>query len=267
MSNAVYFSDCLQKELVRRTQTNPLYSMRAFSRTLGVNVSILSRLLRRQTLPSLKTAEKIISKLDIDPDEAKRVMNTLEIERVQHKRAKLMQLPTTEIDPRTPETLDPSVFEIISDWHHYAILELTYVKGFKSDTHWIAGQLGITTTETSLAIERLLRHGLLTRQHGRLKKTQISITTPNKSVTNHVLKRRQKQILTKSMDALENVDISHRSHTAMTMAIDPTKIPEAKERVLRFMRELCEFLEGGEKSRVYELSVGLFPLQTLENEK
>jgi hypothetical protein len=46
----------------------------------------------------------------------------------------------------------------------------------------------------------------------------------------------------------------------MTMAVDPGKIPEAKKRILKFARELCEFMEAGKRSRVYELSVSLFPI-------
>ena len=48
-------------------------------------------------------------------------------------------------------------FSVISEWYHYAILELTYVSGFKADYKWIARKLSITVEEAKVAIERLIR--------------------------------------------------------------------------------------------------------------
>lgn len=50
---------------------------------------------------------------------------------------------------------------VISDWYHYAILELTYVSGFKANPNWIVKKLSITVEESKSAVERLKRLGLL----------------------------------------------------------------------------------------------------------
>jgi len=47
----------------------------------------------------------------------------------------------------------------------------------------------------------------------------------------------------------------------MTLAVCEEKIPEAKARIEKFLCDLTDFLEDGERSRVYELTVNLFPLQ------
>jgi uncharacterized protein (TIGR02147 family) len=79
------------------------------------------------------------------------------------------------------------------------------------------------------------------------------------------LKRRQKQILEKALEALENDPIETRSMTGMTMAIDPSKIPEAKKLISEFNRKMSKFLETGKKSEVYELQISLFSLQKRGN--
>ena len=50
---------------------------------------------------------------------------------------------------------------LISDWHHYAILELVHVRDFKPDSRWLARVLGISVDEVNVALQRLLRLGLL----------------------------------------------------------------------------------------------------------
>ena len=56
-------------------------------------------------------------------------------------------------------------------------------------------------------------------------------------------------------DAIDERDFSH-----ITMAIDKKRIPEAKRRIREFRRSLCEFLEGGDKEKVYRLNVQIFPM-------
>ena len=63
-----------------------------------------------------------------------------------------------------------------------------------------------------------------------------------------------------ALESLGRDPISRRDFSALTMIVDPTRLPEAKERVLRFKRELGELLEKGEPSEVYSLAIQLFPL-------
>ena len=47
----------------------------------------------------------------------------------------------------------------------------------------------------------------------------------------------------------------------MTMAINKEKLPEAKERIKKFRRELSQFLNEGEtNNEVYNLSISLYPV-------
>jgi hypothetical protein len=53
----------LRAELTRRSERNPQYSLRAFSRALGVQPSTLSRVLSRQLDPSVHMCAAILSRL------------------------------------------------------------------------------------------------------------------------------------------------------------------------------------------------------------
>ena len=46
-----------------------------------------------------------------------------------------------------------------------------------------------------------------------------------------------------------------------------SKLTEAKARMRKFRDELCDYLEEGEKTEVYELSLQLFPRTKTREEK
>jgi uncharacterized protein (TIGR02147 family) len=166
--------------------------------------------------------------------------------------------------PHLPQA-DPSRV-IIADWYHYAILELTYLDSFPTDSTnvpaWIASQLGIGISEARLAVERLLELELLTRDEaGRYRKTDARIATADKKLTTAAHRKRQQEILEKAIASLQNDPIEDRNHSTMTMAIDQSKLCEAKELIREFQSKLCSLLESGKRERVYELAISLFPLQ------
>ena len=55
--------------------------------------------------------------------------------------------------------------------------------------------------------------------------------------------------------------------TSVTMSIDPEKLEQARNLIQEFQERLDNFLESGEKKEVYQLTISLFPLQTLETRK
>ncbi|NUM87923.1 MAG: DUF4423 domain-containing protein, partial [Bdellovibrionales bacterium] len=151
-------------------------------------------------------------------------------------------------------------YRVVSDWYHYAILEMANLPAFNPDPSWIASQLGISPAESKLAIERLVRLDLLVRKDGKLSRSAGQMSTADQHLTNSALKRRQRQILEKSMASLENDPIETRNHTAMTMSIDPKRIPEAKALIREFNRRMSDLLESGDRTCVYEFAISLFPV-------
>ncbi len=264
MTNATYFRDCLQQELARRCEKNQRYSLRAFAKALNVDVAALSRILSGRLIPSPLTTRKILDRLALGPEEREAFVASLADAERSRSMAKIggtWVASKTAAAPR-PKELSLDMFRVIADWYHYAILELTFTPDFNDSPSWIAQQLGISPAAAKMAIDRLLALELLSRdKKGRLRKTDVQITTGDKHLTTPAHRRRQKEILEKALESLENDPIEKRSQTAMTMAIDPAKLPEAKKMVEEFTRKLCAFLESGKQKQVYEMSISVFPLQ------
>lgn len=265
-SRSYYYQERLKLELSHRVERNPRYSLRAYASSLGIAPSALSQILNGKRSISTKVLGRVFQSLEFTAAERRNFIESilkekedLGLERVSPQLKK--QLAVIESEPPTRDLHDVSLeqYRIISDWYHYAILELSTTRKFKPDVRWIAQQLGISETETKLAIDRLLKLDLL--EEGTLKKTLQKITTKDRSKTSTFHRRRQRQILEKAMHSLDHDPIETRNHTGLTFAVNPEQIPEAKERIQKFMWEMSEFLMKGDLERVYELSVLLVPLQ------
>lgn len=157
--------------------------------------------------------------------------------------------------------LDHELFTIISDWQHYAIMMLLETEGAQSKPRWIAKQLGITPIEASLSFKRMVNLGLLKRKKNSWTIDSSYLTTADKNKTTPALRKHQRQMLEKALFSLDNDSIEDRSITSLTMAVDPSRIAPARKMIEDFSRELCDFLEGGHRTQVYQLGINLFPLQ------
>jgi uncharacterized protein (TIGR02147 family) len=258
----------LKHALAKRCDQDPGYSLRTFARNVGISVSSISRILSGKQIPSFKHTQKICHTFAFDPAVRSLFVNSVvKAQRSRHlkRTSKLLKLVEKSIGESQKIALGSDQFRLIADWYHYAILELTFVPQFSRNPKWIASQLGIGVTEARLAMDRLLEEGLLMDKDGRLVKTNNFVMTRDKSSTSTALKLRQKQILQKSIASVELDPLEERSHMAMTMAIDPDLLPEAKKMMLAFSRKLTRMLEAKSRKRVYELSLSLFPLQKKES--
>lgn len=247
--NSSKFRQFLQAELVRRCKINPRYSLRAFARLLTIEPSALSKILSGKRSVTPETFQRFSTQLALGPEK-----RHLYVVGAKRKGATSYDLDEARL------TLD--AFQTIADWYHMAILELTGVSGFRSDARWIARALGISIAEASDAVERLIRMRLLrVTPRGRMTAGSGESTTIGSADTAAALRSMQRQVLALATHALDETPAAERDQSTMTMAVNLKRLPEAKERIKDFRRELCAFLE--EKvphEEVFQLSISLFPV-------
>jgi len=248
------FRELLQDELISRCRKNPSYSLRAFAKSLNIGSSSLSKLLHKKRNLSKTMLMKLANRLELDPSSITSYEHNL-----RGSKAGLNGKKTIDADYR--EILSDS-FQLISDWYPLAILELSRCKGFKTNPRWIAKRLGLTLNQVNIAVQRLQRLGLLEILDNDNWKPCPDGTTSIYNESSDVARRRhQRQILERAIHALDNFPVEKRDQTAMLMAVNSKRIKAAKQRIKKFRRSLCSFLEnGGPRDEVYYLSVSLFPV-------
>ncbi len=238
----------LINEYLRRKQKNQAYSLRAFASFLNIGVASISDCIAGKRALSLKNLLKIKEKLSLSPAETELLLSKT-------KRHNQIDIDWEIIYLKDEE------FKIISDWYHYAILELSYIKNHKADPVWIAKFLSISELEAQIALERLVNLNFIKIERDKIKKLTPPISS-SKDIPSSAVRKRHKQMLEIASECIENEPIEKRKFFEITMAIDPALIPKAHEMMIKYGRKICKILESKNQKEVYSLSMSLFPLSS-----
>jgi transcriptional regulator with XRE-family HTH domain len=242
------FRDLLKADFLKRCRSNPSYSLRSYARQLGVDASLLSKILRGQRRPSEQFVQTIGALLGLRPSQL----------------AALLDGTATV----SYSKVNDDVFSVISDWYHFAILELMKTKGFVDDPAWIAQRLSIHKAEAEAALERLERLEFIEVDGERYVLTARNNTWANNEITTAARRNLQKQLTKKALEALDDVPFEMRESGSLTIACPRDLLPEVKKRIQVFRKSLDEFIEShGQADEVYQLLVAFYPLTNPNFEK
>jgi uncharacterized protein (TIGR02147 family) len=252
----------IKDELLERVKRNPRYSARAFSRDLGISPAYLSLLLSGRRGLNEERAFLIAERLNWRGVRKRHFTTLVRSEAAKAPGAReaiLSELESARLKAPGFSDVAIDLYRLVSDWYHFAIVELTELPGFCADPARIASRLGISKTEASEAVSRLLQVGLLVAEGSALKKGHANYST--RDVPSEAIRKAHRKLLKKAEIAIETQDREERDFSGITMAIDVKKIPEAKARIRAFRREIMDLLESSPgKNAVYQLSVQLFRL-------
>jgi uncharacterized protein (TIGR02147 family) len=253
----------LQQELEKRCKKNPKYSLRTFARFLGTDSSSLSKILSAKREFSRKNLEKFAQKLGLSPTEIRAylVNETLSAADSKGKRQ-----GASVADNRI---LSEDQFRVLSDWLHVAILEVTKMKDFSSKSQWISKSLGVSPSEVSIAVERLLRAGMLEKTSRESIVEAKNYTTIGNVPTDASLRKLQQSFLEKASSALDHCDVSERDYSGVTLAFKTESMNEAKKSIQDFRRWFNKtYSKDAGADSVYQLGIQFFPLtQKLSQDK
>lgn len=261
----------LRDEFVGRKHKNPAYSLRAFARDLGMSQTLLSLVLNGQRPLTLKQAHKVSALLGLNPIAAQRFIDsTLAALPQNAKITQKVRLAKARTDATfLPRDLDIEKYHLIATWHHFAILDLATTDGFRPDPAWVARRLGLSKPEAEAAIERLLLLGLLKRQGRTLVKSSLHVQFPTRE-SRAAVRAFHRQMIDKAVDQLGETApeaFARRSITGHTVAIDTSRLDEAREFIEAMQAEFIKRFSVGSPDEVYQLNIQLFPLSKKESVK
>lgn len=244
----------LKEAYLRKLERNSAYSLRAFSRDLRMSHSHLGRVMAGKRNLSLAQAAAIADRLALAaPERAAFLQSATEAAIASARRA-----PAPRPDKETFLTLEVDRFRVLSDWYHGALLEIVTLKDFKPSASWAARKLGLTTRQVQAALGRLQRLGLLEVSKESWKRTSAHIVVPSQASS--AIRAYHKQMLEKATESLETAQPEARDITGTTIAFDPARLPEVKERIRKFRKSLMELAAEGNPSDLFQLNVQLFSL-------
>ena len=249
----------LQDELDRRMSNDPHTSLRSFSKQLALSRTSLSDILRGKANLSAKRAAHVAAKLGLSHAEAGFFVDL--VTSANNKNGELRTLAQRRLERDSPEQsrteLENDSFHVISDWQHFAILELIETSNVRCDIPSIAKRLRLSPLLVSSSLARLQRLDLLRESETGFIRTKKNINT-KRDVPSAAVRKHNQQHLELAKLAIEKQSVAERNYTTMTMAIDPQRLIEAKEMIHDFVNRLTNFLESGDRTAVYTFNTQLF---------
>lgn len=256
------FRAFVERELMRRCRTNPSYSLRSYARSLNVDNSTLAKVISGKRKLGNRAIKSLGLKMGLTPEQ----INVFLKRKGQNGSSSEKGAAIRDAF----SLLESETFSLISSWYHYAILELTKVKGFQGDANWIANSLGIRHAEASEAIRRLFELEMLVEKEDGswVEGKSTDVTNIGEDMSSAGKKAFQKDILKMAETALEEVPYEERSQTSMTFAVDSARLPEAMDLIKEFRRKMSDFMSKGEQQdRVYQLGVSFYPVTQIKGEE
>ena len=249
-------TEFLKEEFFKRKNKNESYSIRAFSRDLGVSHALLSQIFSGKRTLSAKQAHKMSTLLGLSNRDSQRLLE-----------ASLQSKSSGSKETHQPyEDLQFEFEKVVGRWFHTALLELTYLKNFKDDPVWIGKKLGIPSIEVRDAISRLKKLGLLKEQDGSLFKTKNLIRF-NGSRSIAAVRAYYTSILEKAVNELkDSSDAAFQSRYigGGTLAIQLEKLPQARKRLKEMQDDFIQEFACKNADRVYQFNLNFFSLTKKE---
>ncbi len=163
--------------------------------------------------------------------------------------------------------LEKEKFDFLSKWYAVAIYVLVDLKNFKPDHAWISKRLGgkVTVSQVKETVENLLKLKMIEFDIVKgLKQVSGAITVADDTKSMAVYEYHHSMIRLAS-EALRKNTGAEREMNGATISIPKDKLPELKERIRAFRKEINQLASSYENpDEVYQLNVQLFPLTTPE---
>ena len=257
----------------QKKTTNSNYSHRLFASQAGLSSpSHLLMIIKGERNLSMKTIPKFSDGLKLSQKE-KRFFELLvlysQTEDLQMKAKYFGEIISIKANLAGLHKLEKEKFEFLSKWYAVAIYVLIDLKNFKPDPNWISKRLGnkVTISQVKETLENLLNLKMIEVDSIRgLKQSSGAVTVADDTKSIAVFEYHSSMIKL-AADALRKNTNSEREMNGATISIPKDKLPELKEKIRAFRKEINQLASSYENpDEVYQLNVQLFPL-TAQEEK
>ena len=254
------FRDFLKDEFEQRVLRNTKYSLRAFSRDVGISFSRLSEILSSEEGISTATAHKIATGLKMVDAEREYFLQLVLSQhgRTAYIRTNALNKVKNFKAKKKFILIKENYSGILSNWYYIALIELLVLKQ-TPDINEISKILKISKEEVEAAISHLSVLGYISRlNQGRWKKSSEFLKVESKSPSK-VIKEYHAVFLNRAKELGLHQPIENRKHLSSIFGVKKEKIEEARRELEKFNQEFLEkFASEGDADMVYALGLQLF---------
>lgn len=257
--------DFLTAVFQARREKNPRYSLRAWCKQLGLTeAASLSLVLNRKRPMSKKLASSLKSALCNTVDEGHYFDIIAAAANAEDEQTELFyaRIAADFRGAKQPALARLEQFEVLKEWYHFVIMEMTRLEQFSEDIDWLyegfAGQ--VSKHDLRSAMVRLVQLGYLRRQPGGKLERSDPYLESTTDVPNVALRNLHKEFIRQAVAAIDAQEQTRRDISGFHTTTSYKKIAEAKRKIASFRLELMAFLDEPGGETVYQVNVQMFDL-------
>lgn len=154
------------------------------------------------------------------------------------------------------------VFEQISNWYTFALLEMTELADFSNDLCYLQKRLGhmVSKEKIQYSLKLLQEVGLLESINGKLKKTKKRIITKKDGDPNQAITEYHSQVAKLASTKIKTQTPTERIAHGCSMTINKNKMHEANQLIIDFRSNMAKLMEKKNGDETYQLSIQFFRL-------
>jgi uncharacterized protein (TIGR02147 family) len=238
------------------------FSLRKFSKQVGLSSGYLPIILNTPQHVAQKTLEKIIPFLELTPAQNSylRVLREMASPLTAEQRENLLKkLQTFENFKNSAEI---EMVGYLEHWYHIAIRELAQRDDFFLDAEWIRKhlQFPITASDAEKSITFLTENGFLTALPNKRARVESKELNCQGRIYSLALAKSHKQFLKLGSDAIDTVERSQRSVLGHIMALDTEGIAEARKILSEALEKIARIEVKDKNSQILNFSLVAYPL-------
>lgn len=251
----------LKFEFEARKKRRPHYSLRAFARDLELSPSALSEYLNGKLTFSEERVLQVCKKIQLKTTQREHWLDLIRMESSSSKADR--ELAAVKVKARSSQekgTIALHLFQVVSDWYHYALLELIDVDTKYQDHKTAAKALGIDTKTVKESWERLIQVGLAEKKDGVYKASSLA-TFAGEDIPSAALRNYHAGLISKSLIAQEEQTIDKKEFISIVFSFKSEDMKAIKDELYQFQVDLTNrYAQKKNKDSVYCLSTQLFNL-------
>lgn len=270
----IYEYDDFRRYIGDWLAAEPGRSLRKLSKAVGIAPSTMSQVIKVDSaaprkLP-VRALEPLCEALELDEQEARYLVALIEHRQLRDpgERAAAWDRAVAVRGYQYGKSLSVHQHEVMSEWHHAAIMEFAHCKQFKADPEWLAATLvpPIPVEAAARSLEILTELGLLVPDPTkglRPSSGMVIDDTWGTSETRRASARRlHSWALRRAEQVMDEMSSDERLLLSVTVSIDHSDLDRLRARALAAAQEALEIgsSAGAKRDQLMQVNVQVYPL-------
>ena len=251
----------LKFEFDARKKRRPHYSLRAFARDLELSPSALSEYLNGKLTFSEERVLQVAKKIQLKSIQKEHWLDLIKMESSSSQADREVAAVKVRARSSTEKgSIALNLFQVVSDWYHYALLELIDIDSKYQEYKAAAKALGLDVKTVKESWERLIQVGLAEKVDGVYKAATLA-TFAGEDVPSAALRNFHAGLLSKALVAQEEQPIGQKQFVSVIFSFNKEDLNAIKDELYNFQVDLTNrYSQKKNKNSVYCLSTQLFNL-------